>query len=107
MLKMKKAFIYTIFLNYFFIGNTIEESYKKSLASRLNIEFIKDYSYNPKYNVSISSSQTYGTATYTHTSWVNGVKTTTTEEVPESKGYDTGFVGKSNFKFTVLKNLTL
>ena len=95
------------FLNYFFIGNTIEESYKKSLVSRLNIEFIKDYSYNPKYNVSISSSQPYGTVTYTHTSWVNGVKTTTTEEVPDSKSYSTAFVGKSNFKFTALKNLTL
>ena len=95
------------FLNYFFIGNTIEESYKKSLVSRLNIEFIKDYSYNPKYNVSISSSQPYGTVTYTHTSWVNGVKTTTTEKVPDSKSYSTAFVGKSNFNFTALKNLTL
>ena len=95
------------FLNYFFLGNSIEESYKKSLVNNLNIEFIKAYSYNPKYNVSISSSQPYGTVTYTHTSWVNGVKTTTTEEIPDSKSYSTAFVGKSNFKFINLKNLTL
>ena len=95
------------FLNYFFSGHTIEQSYLKSLTSRINIEVTENYIYNPKYTVSITSSPPYGTVTKIHTKWINGEKVTIKEKVQDSKGYDTAFVGKSNFKFLNLKNLTL
>ena len=94
------------FLNYFFLGHSVEEAYKKSLSRSLNIEFNKNYIYNPKYSVSIASSPPYGTRTRTETNWINGEKVTTTKEVPDSKSYCTAFVGKSAFKFSTLKNLT-
>ena len=95
------------FLNYFFLGQSVEEAYKKSLYRRLNIEFNKRYMYDPKHNISIASSNPYGTITRTETNWKNGEKVTTTREIPSPKSYSTAFVGKSNFKFINLKNLTL
>ena len=95
------------FLNYFFLGHSVEDAFKKSLSGSLKIEFNKLYIYEPKYSVSITSSSPYGTRTRTETKWINGEKVTTTREIPDIKRYSTAFVGKSNFKFINLKNLTL
>jgi hypothetical protein len=81
------------FLKEFFNKNNIKQIYEATVPKSNHIETIRKYSYNPKFEISIASSNPKGTTILT--TYTNGVKKVA--QVPSVKSYEMAFVGIPSF----------
>ena len=81
------------FLKEFFNKKNIKQIFESSVPKSNHIETTRKYSYNPKFEISIASSNPKGTTMLT--TYTNGVKKVV--QIPSVKLYDMAFVGIPSF----------